>query len=77
MARISKAEQKRQRVRAALDRAVEGTTQKALADFLKISSPAISDWYIHGRVPATRAPKIEQFTGGAVDRRDLCPDVEW
>ena len=48
--------------------------QVALARHLRIATPNVVAW-VRGEkpVPAVHAPAIEQFTDGAVTRRDLRP----
>jgi DNA-binding transcriptional regulator YdaS (Cro superfamily) len=50
-------------------------SQANLARALGVTTSAVTQW-VSGRrpVPATHARRIEDFTGGAVGRLELCPD---
>jgi DNA-binding transcriptional regulator YdaS (Cro superfamily) len=63
----------------ALDKAAEIIgSQTALANLLKVSKGAVSQWKEPGRrVPAEHCPLIERATGGAVRCEELRPDIAW
>ncbi|HEX5464420.1 MAG TPA: helix-turn-helix domain-containing protein [Burkholderiales bacterium] len=48
-------------------------SQKALADLLGVSQPAVCKWLHGARVPAEQVLRIEKATG--VSRHDLRPDI--
>lgn len=60
-----------------LDKAVEALgTQAALARFLGVKPPTVSQWINEQRpVPPRFCIPIEEATGGAVTRYDLRPDI--
>jgi DNA-binding transcriptional regulator YdaS (Cro superfamily) len=63
----------------ALDKAAEIIgSQTALANLLKVSKGAVSQWKEPGRrVPAEHCPLIERATGGAVRCEELRSDMAW
>lgn len=62
----------------ALDRAVElAGSEKKLGQKVGATQNAIWQARQRGRVTAEMAMKIEQALAGAVQARELCPDLPW
>lgn len=53
---------------------LEETTQAELADDLKVTQGAISQW-LSSRIPAERVLQIEKATNFAVKRHEMRPDL--
>jgi DNA-binding transcriptional regulator YdaS (Cro superfamily) len=61
----------------ALQRAIERAGgQAALANVMNVTPQAVSQW-VHSRrpIPLSRAIAIEQWSGGAITRAELRPDI--
>lgn len=43
----------------------------------RVSSSAVGNWLMRGRIPVEHCPTLERLTSGRWRCEEMCPDVEW
>ena len=55
-----------------------GLNKKRMAEAFGVSRMTVHNWFVRGRISATKAIIAEELTGGEITKEELRPDVaEW